>query len=88
MSSEDTGQDIAVIPKNSREQIRISLSEFMDFRLVNIRVFTDDGAQWIPTKKGLSIRVERLRDLQEALRKAEYASVRAGLLSEIQEATQ
>jgi len=88
MTSEDTSQHIATIPKNAREEIRIGLSEFMGHDLLDIRVYADDGAKHVPSKKGLSVRVERLRDLQAALSEAEAVAVKNGLLPEIQEAAQ
>ncbi len=88
MTSKNTAQHIATIPKNQREEIRIGLSEFMGFNLIDIRVWAHDGAKHVPSKKGLSVRLERISELMEALKEAEAVAVKNGLLSEVQEAAQ
>ena len=77
----DVAEFIAIIPKNKREDIRISLSKFEELDLLNIRVFVDysDGERG-PSKKGISIRVAQLPALLEALRKAELEARRRGLI--------
>lgn len=74
---------IAVVRKNSAEEIRVALSEFNGHDLINIRVWTaprDGGAERIPTKAGICCRVALLPKLIEALRNAEAEARRAGLL--------
>lgn len=65
-------EPLAVLPKNARERIEISLSEWRGLSLFNARVFalTGDGG-WVPTTKGLCIRVEQLPDLARAVAEAE-----------------
>jgi hypothetical protein len=72
---------IAIIPKNKREDVRISLSKFNDVDLLNIRVFVEysDGERG-PSKKGISIRVAQLPALLEALQKAASAAHARGLI--------
>lgn len=63
---------IAQFPKNSVEEFVISLSDFNKTRFVDIRVwFRVDGTKELsPTKKGVSIPVERFPEFFEALKKA------------------
>jgi len=63
---------VATIPKNSREELRVSLTEFKGYNLASLRVWfqAEDGSMR-PGKAGLVIRVERLPDLIAALQRAE-----------------
>jgi hypothetical protein len=72
------GAPIAVMRKNAREEIRIELSEFNGYDLANVRVWADppNGGP----KTGIACNVSLLPELIEALRKAENAARRAGLL--------
>lgn len=56
------------LPKNSREEIRVSLEHYMGRDLVNLRVWfrSDDGVMR-PTKKGVALRAEFLSQVLEAL---------------------
>ena len=60
------------ITKNSREELKVSLTEFHGHDLINLRVFfkLDDG-ELRPGKAGLALRVEKLDDLIEALQRAQ-----------------
>ena len=64
---------VATIGKNSSEEVRVLLDTFKGHHLVDMRVFAAFSAAAVkmPTKKGLSCRVEMLPDLIEGLRKAE-----------------
>ncbi|MEM8802899.1 MAG: transcriptional coactivator p15/PC4 family protein [Pseudomonadota bacterium] len=58
----------AVINKNSREQIRVSLDDFRGHQLVNMRVWYDAGeGEMRPGKQGLALRSELLPHLINAL---------------------
>ena len=81
---EDDGRrTIATFPKSTAEEVRVSLSKFKGFDLVDARVWADpddgDGDRR-PTRKGLCLRVERLPELLEALHQAEEEARKAGLL--------
>jgi hypothetical protein len=83
MSAAVNCQALAVIRKNSAEEIRVELSEFHEHNLINIRIWADPrdgGAERIPTKAGICCRVALLPDLIEALRQAEAEARKAGLL--------
>jgi hypothetical protein len=62
---------VAVFPKNSREQVRVTVGDFHGRRILNIRVYwTSDGTNWNPSKKGLAIGVEKLPILLASLHQA------------------
>lgn len=75
---------IAIVEKNSREDVRIAIDEFRGTQLVDIRVFADfnsnEADTRTPTKKGVSLKIERLPDLIRALEKAKEEAARRGLL--------
>ena len=68
---------VASLPKNTREAVRIELTEYKGFRLLGIRVWTSEGR---PTAKGLTVKVEMLPELVKALQAAETIARSAGLL--------
>jgi hypothetical protein len=82
--SDDATNLIAVIEKNRREEIRISLDEFNGYDLISIRIWAErrDGAgdERIPTKAGIAAKITLLPALIAALQKAEETAQRAGLL--------
>lgn len=58
--------------KNSREVVRVRLSEFEGAHLVDVRAFTlRDNGDPLPTKKGISLRVQQIGALIELLQKAQ-----------------
>lgn len=62
---------VAVFPKNSREQVRVTLGDFHGRQILNIRVYwTPDGTNWSPSKKGLAIAIEKLPLLLASLHQA------------------
>ena len=74
---------IATIEKNKLEEIRVGLSDFNGHDLLNIRIWAEPrngGAERIPTKAGICCNVRLLPELIEALRQAEAAARKAGLL--------
>jgi transcriptional coactivator p15 (PC4) len=74
---------IAIVPKNSTDEVRVSLNRFNHHDLVDVRTFTDPrtgGSERIPTKAGVSLRIEALPALITALVRAQLAAVHAGIL--------
>lgn len=62
---------IATIRKNSREELRITLSSWRDNDLINLRVWYDaGGGEMRPGKSGFALKVELLRDLAGAIGRA------------------
>jgi hypothetical protein len=76
--------EIGIVEKNSREHVVVSLSEFRGHQLIDVRVYAsfDGGEERHPTKKGISIKVERLRDLMDVLQGAERKAIELGLLGD------
>ena len=73
---------IAVIKKNAREEIRVSLTQFKGHDLADARIFADNGTEYIPTRKGLTFAVKLLPELIAALREAEAEARRRGLITD------
>ncbi|MCJ2099203.1 transcriptional coactivator p15/PC4 family protein [Methylobacterium sp. E-046] len=68
---------IATVMKNNTEEVRVSLTSFNGFDLVDIRTFArliGAGGEPLPTKRGICLGRDRLPDLIAALREAEEAS--------------
>ena len=74
---------IAVLTKNGTEDLRVALDEFKGHNLLDLRVFAEFGGPAkvkMPTKKGLSLRVEMLPDLIAALQAAQERARGLGLI--------
>lgn len=67
----DTSQLIHAFPKNPLEEIRVSLTVFKKKQYLDLRVYYkgDDG-EFHPSKKGLTLSLDLVPDLEEAIRKA------------------
>lgn len=61
---------IAAIPKNAREEIRVSVDDFQGHRLCNVRVWYRDGEELRPGKQGIALRLDLLPQLVTALQGA------------------
>lgn len=63
---------LATIQRSETEQLQISVSEFRGKSYFNLRIFytTDEGATWIPTKKGVTFAPDQLDVLEEAIQEA------------------
>lgn len=75
---------IARLPKNGREELRVSLTEFRGKPLCVARVFfrPKAGGDMRPSTSGLNLRVQMLPALIDSLQKAEAEARRLGLLNE------
>jgi hypothetical protein len=64
------GQVIADIGKNSREIIRVEVSEFKGKELINLRIWyqTFDGG-YKPTQKGITLDLSQYGELEKAIAK-------------------
>lgn len=71
---------VAELAKNSREVLKVSLSQYHGHALADLRTYAPvTGLDVLcPTKRGVSIRVEMLDDLIEALIKAKADAVSLG----------
>jgi len=64
-------KELAAFKKNDREQVKILVSEFRGRRILNIRVFySNSSGDWLPSKKGLALAVDKLPVLLAALHQA------------------
>ena len=63
---------LATIERSDTEQLQISLSEYKGRSYLNMRIFytTDEGATWLPTKKGVTFAPDQLDILEEAIQAA------------------
>ena len=67
--------------KNATEEVRASLEEYRGHQLFSLRIwFEVEPGKLVPTKKGLSLRVELFPGLKRAVEKLEAAIIEAGLL--------
>ncbi len=66
-----TPTKIGICPKNSREEIRVSLEMYNGRPICNIRVyFRSEEGEMLPSRKGLALSVDRLEGLVEVLNRA------------------
>ena len=71
---------IAIVPKNARERVQVSLTRYHEHDLVDVRVYADNGEEWVATAKGVALRTVMLPALAVALKDAEREAQLAGLL--------
>ncbi len=70
-------------PKNNREDVRVTLSNFKGHDLLGVRVwFKGDNDELRPSKSGITIKVELLPELLALLNKAQEIALEKGLLDE------
>ena len=71
-------KEIAVFTKNALEEVRIKLVTWEGKNYLDVRVwFNNNGNEFFPTKKGLTIGVEFVPKLLDALQKATVALKKA-----------
>jgi len=63
---------LATIERSDTEQLQISVSEYRGKSYLNMRIYytTDEGATWLPTKKGVTFSPDQLDLLSEAIEEA------------------
>lgn len=63
---------LAAIPRSATEQLQIAISSYKGKSYLDLRIFytTDDGANWLPTKKGVTVAPESLELLKDAIDEA------------------
>ena len=63
---------IASIPRSATEQLQISINEYKGKSYLDLRIYytTDDGANWLPTKKGVTVSPDNLELLKDAVDEA------------------
>lgn len=63
---------LAAIPKSATERIEIAINEYKGKKYLDLRTFytTDEGASWLPTKKGITVSPDNLELLKDAIESA------------------
>lgn len=66
---------VARFEKNSKEEVRAVLTEFRGHRVADLRIYfrPDKGGEMIPSKKGLSLTLDLLPELKQAVLALEEA---------------
>jgi hypothetical protein len=71
VSAATSSRAVAVLPKNSREEVRVTVDEFHGHRLVNVRVwFIAEDGTLRPGKQGIAVRLDMAADLARAIAEA------------------
>jgi hypothetical protein len=80
---------IGIVSKNAREEVRISLSRFKGVELVDVRIYANFNGvseeERRATKKGVSLKLDRLPALIEGLKAAYDRTRDQGLVDSDQE---
>ena len=71
---------IGEMPKNSREVLRVSLGRFKEHNTFDARVWANREGDPIPTKSGITARIELLPALVKLLTAAEAQARAEGLI--------
>lgn len=63
---------IATVPRSATEQLQISINEYKGKSYLDLRIYytTDDGLNWLPTKKGVTVSPENMELLKDAIEEA------------------
>ena len=63
---------LATIPRNATEQLQICINSYKEKKYLDLRIYytTDDGANWLPTKKGVTVSPDNLMLLKDAVEEA------------------
>lgn len=76
MSDANTDTIIATIPKNRREELRVTLGEFKGHQLLQLRAWISESG--LPTKNGFGLQAALIPALRQALQDAEAEAKRRG----------
>ena len=68
----EEGKHLATIDRSATEQLQISIKTYKGKSYLDLRIFytTDDGATWLPTKKGVTVSPDHLDVLKDAVDEA------------------
>lgn len=68
----DDGKMLATIARSATEQLQIAIKTYKGKSYLDLRIFytTDDGINWLPTKKGVTVAPDSLMTLKDAVDKA------------------
>jgi hypothetical protein len=74
---------VAEMEKGWNEKIVFGVSEFKGKKYADVRIyFEDDEGEWKPTKKGVTVALERFYEFKENLEKLEEFLLANGLISQ------
>lgn len=74
MSNNTKEKIIKEISKNSVEKVLISLKEYRDLNLIDIRTYYENQkGEWNPTRKGVSINADKYPELKAGILELEKA---------------
>ncbi len=68
---------VAVIHKNAGEEFHVRLSNYRNAQYVDLRLYANYAGKRIPTRKGLTIPLDLLQPLRDALLKAQVQAATA-----------
>ena len=82
MSDFENSVEVATIPKNSIDELRVSVDIFKNHRFVQIRTWTEksDSKEKIPLRKGITFGFRVLPEIIAALQKIERSAKRKDML--------
>lgn len=68
----DEGKLLTTIERSATEQLQISLKTYKGKSYLDLRIFytMDEGATWLPTKKGVTVAPDHLEQLKDAVDEA------------------
>lgn len=69
MNATSNNQPIVVyeFEKNALEKVRICLDHYKGSRVIDLRVFSQNGEDYIRTKKGITLHIDHLSHLKNAI---------------------
>jgi hypothetical protein len=73
--------EVFTIQKNRQEQVRFRLREYNGHQLLDVRVFEPDSTGRLkPSKRGVSVNVNKVDELIEGLMQARGEFAKSGLI--------
>ena len=75
-----------ILPKSDTERVEVSLGEYEGHRYLDIRQRYLANDKWLPTKKGVTVKVGQLPELIAGLQRIETQARAAGLLGDTRSA--
>lgn len=77
--------EIATVRKNAREQFLVAIREFRGRRMIDLRVYADNGQDLVPTPKGVAVKPESLGEIIAALIEAQARAQALGMLGKTED---
>ncbi len=72
----------AVVEKNARERVHVTISDWKGERRLYLRIFRPDiMGRWLPSQDGFALDISKITELRVALELAEREAWRRGLIS-------